>query len=67
MKKKFTTTYIEWEELDDEIWNAIVDYTHETFGDMDGHIQFALDNDNCIAYFSRSCKRLHKKDKEKDK
>lgn len=66
MKRKITTISIRnWDELDDYIWDAIVEYTHELHGN-DGHVQYAQDSD-CIVYFVRPCNRLHKKDEEKDK
>ena len=67
MKKKITTTYIDdWDEVGEAIWEAIVEYTHEQHGN-NGHIQRAIDIDFEEVFFIRPCKRLHKKDKEKDK
>lgn len=65
MKKKTTITSIDdWSEYDNEIWDAITEYIHNLHGN-DGHIQYVQTHDE-IAYFARSCKRLHNKDEKKD-
>ena len=45
MKKNSSITYINtYEELEEEIWKAVVEYTHQLHGN-DGHIQVAFDGE----------------------
>lgn len=43
-KKNSIVSVDSYEELGEEIWNAIVDYTHEVYGDS-GHIQSAFNGE----------------------
>ena len=65
MSKKITTISISYEEMDDAIWNAVIDYTHELYGN-DGHIQYAHDGEFLIYIQSRASDCMKEK-KKKDK
>ena len=53
MKKNSTITYISsWEEYQDAIWDAVVEYTHDLHGN-EGHIQTAFDGE-CEVFLVQS-------------
>ena len=65
MSKKNITISISYEEMDDAIWDAVLEYTHELYGN-DGHVQVAQDSE-CLVYIVTRASDCTNKKKKKDK
>lgn len=65
MSKKNISISTNYEEIDDAIWNAVMEYTHELYGN-DGHIQYVHDGESLVYIPSRASDCMKEK-KKKDK
>ena len=65
MSKRTTSISISYEEIDDAIWDAVVDYIHDLHGDQ-GQIQVAQNLDSWVYIPTRYANACTDKKEEKD-